>query len=138
MNRLTAKDIYEQASTVPFKYKFYKKVLNSFHKNLMKEVLDSSEGVVLPKQLGVLRVMKAVNRRGMALDFQKTKEYGVKVYHTNMHSDGYFAFFNWNKDHPYGIFGFKNIYKFVATRTNKRELARKIKTENSINKYLEK
>jgi hypothetical protein len=135
--RYTIRDVYEESSDTPHvDYSTYRGVVMRFNELLMEKAIYNGEGVKLPQSLGVIRVKKKkTNPKKRVIDFHKTKKFGVTVYHTNLHSEGYYGFFNWNKDHPYGIFRFKQIYKFFPTRTNKRKLAKTIKEENTIILY---
>lgn len=120
------------------KYSQYKLILDTFHKILCSHIVELGTRYKLPHRLGTISIRKKINtQKRRMVDFQKTKQYGITVYHNNYHSEGKFCFYHWDKDLPYGLFTFKQIYKFEPTRYNKRTLAKGIKERNTINKYLE-
>jgi hypothetical protein len=135
--RLTTKGIYLLSENPQYEYTKYKKVIDTFHKILAEEMMTNGTHYKLPHRLGTLGIRKKKSKSKRAVDFAKTKEYGVTIYHNNYHSEGFYAFYHWNKDFPQAAFTYKQLYKFVPTRYNKRTLARKISDNNSINKYLE-
>ena len=103
----------------------------------MDELITNGSIFELPYQLGSMSISKKVSRKGKQIDFHKTKLYGMTIYFNNNHSGQYYAFFKWNKRGNKCKVGHKPIYKFVATRCRKRELAKAIKDKNSINLYIE-
>lgn len=137
--RYTITDVYENSSNKPHvDYLTYRKIVMRFNELLMDRAMHCGEGVKLPQRLGVMRVKKKkTNPNKRVIDFHKTKKFGETVYHTNLHSEGYYGFFSWDKAHPHGIFKLKTIYKFFPTRTNKRKLAKEIKESNTIILYSE-
>jgi hypothetical protein len=136
--RVTIKTIYEKYPYEYINYKMYKEIITTFHTLLSTEVRNTYEGIKLPNQMGVLRINKRrTNPDNKVIDFKKSKEYGEKIYHTNLHSEGYYGFYNWDKAFPHCVMRLKSIYKFVPTRHNKRALSAKIKSSNVISHYLE-
>lgn len=91
-------------------------------------VLDFAYRVRLPFSLGVMGITKkrlnfASNR--LPIDWENSRKYGRRIYHTNEHTNEYKYRWAW---YP-GTNGTKHAscYLFVPTRTNSRKLAALLK-----------
>lgn len=135
MNRHTERDIYNDLN-IDIEYPKFKKIITCFAEKLSEGIVKG-KSFKLPKRLGILEIRKRVTKFGKSIDFHLTKKYGETIYHTNKHSDGYYALVHWDKSRPQGSFTNKMLWKFTPTRTNKRTIAKSIKENNTINLYLE-
>jgi len=136
--RLTTKGIYKLSESPVCEYSLYKEIIDTFHKVLSHNLIHKGDRYKLPHRLGVLSIRKKkINPNKRMVDFAKTKKHGVTIYHNNYHSEGFYAFYFWDKAYPQGTFRYKQLFKFVPTRYNKRTLSKNISENNSINKYLE-
>lgn len=110
--------------------KKYRDVILRFNKRAMNAILNESKELKLPYRLGSIRIRKCkmdiVNNRPK-IDFGQSRKLGRTVYHLNMHSDGYYYKFYWNRTgcnaKNYRAFCFEPI------RQNSRELSRIIKAK---------
>lgn len=111
----------------------YYKITGEFYKKVMDEILLNSRTFKLPFRMGTLRVCKTKVRLkkldGNCVDWPITVELGKTIYHLNEHSGGYRYYFYWYKERSLipNLF----FYRLIMSRTNKRRLAKLIKT----NKY---
>lgn len=111
-------------------YKLFIILITEFYKGVMKEILYNSRDFNMPYRMGKIMVVKTpvninhLNARSM--DWKKAAELGKPVYHLNEHSSGYKYYFFWNKAKC--IIKNAFYYRFIPTRTNKRYLAKLIKS----------
>jgi len=136
----TLLDIYkEYTKTVPEKIRCTKEQFFNINKKLvekaMHKILYDSEEVKFPV-IGSFRIKKFkqnYNKR-LYIDHKKTKELGVKVYHTNDHREGYAYKWNWRRNK-----GVKNIlyYSFLAARYSvRRKLPQILKNHKEIDYFM--
>lgn len=121
----------------------YVNISKDFFKCLMKEVINNAYEYKLPGKLGIFRIKKFKGLKRQ-IDWSltnkyyseenKTNEEKKRIYHNNKHSSGYNARF-WME--PSRWVSYNKAYTFIATRQNKRDLAKAIKDENVIIKYRE-
>jgi len=84
--------------------------------------------------LGDFFIAKIKGRKKKYVDYQHWKKTGEITFLENLHTDGYYARFYWNKG--YTNIKSKELYSFKPTRTNARKLSKYIQ-ENGINSYRE-
>jgi hypothetical protein len=65
-----------------------RKIIEGFNKEIVNAVIDNREGVELPESLGYLMIVACQPKQINAVDYAKSKKYGVKVYHKNWDTDG--------------------------------------------------
>jgi len=108
----------------------YCNIIYDFYKNIMNSVMRDNIEFKMPYGLGELRVAKTkvnLNRLNIrSVDWVNTVDNGKYIYHLNEHTRGFKYFFHWQKKRK----KIKNLfyYRLVMTRTNKRLLAKLIKT----------
>ena len=149
-NNITLKNIWH---TYPYRYNkkspfyiertAYVNISKDFFQELMTEIIENAYEYKLPNRLGILRVKKFKGLKRQ-IDWKLTNKYYAeenqagtekkRIYHSNTHSSGYNARF-WID--PTMWVSYNKTYTFIATRKNKRDLARAIKDENVIIKYRE-
>lgn len=114
----------------------YRSIVEDYFKHLRDEVLLNSKTISL-HGIGSLCVIKHqpknYNSKSLRVDFKATKEFGKTIYHLNEHSDGFKFRFYWSKT-KYPLIN-KTRYELIATRHNKRLLAKIIKER--ITDYIE-
>lgn len=105
-------------------YKIYRDIISNFFKLLSDNLIVHGKTVKLPFNLGYLDIVKSrkwFKANKLSVDFKSTNELGKTIYYLNDHTDGYKYMCHWSK------VGSKirniNKYRFVLTRTNKRNLA---------------
>ena len=127
MNEVKDNPLYE----IP--YELYKVLVEEFYKRVVHEILYKNKSFDMPYSLGVLSVQKhKINVKLLGgsgthtYDWKATVDLGKPVYHLNEHSHNYRYLFRWNRYKA----NRKNLsfYKLVMTRTNKRLLAKLIKS----------
>ena len=108
----------------------YLNIILDYIKYINYEIIYKASIFKMPYRLGTLQVVKlrsSNNRyKKYSIDFNLTNKYGKTIYHLNEHSDGYKYMFRWSKIKS--VVKNKSKYRFVPTRTNKRNLATNIKS----------
>ena len=74
-----------------------------------------------------------LEKESMKVDWQASRIAGKRVYHLNDHRDNYRYKWYWKKTNA--IVQNKSLYSFTASRANKRELARLLKEDKSIDYF---
>lgn len=105
-------------------YKEYMLILRTFNKLISKLILDGEE---VSLGLGKFSIVKVKDGKKRAVDFGMTRKLGKTIYHLNTHTRGFHYKWKWSKL-GYNISN-KSKYLYRTTRTNNRELSRKIKLE---------
>jgi len=135
-NPYTLKSIYDhyiqdkpERSVYNISFNEYRSIIEDFIKEIVKYMLYEAGTFKLPLRLGTMRIVKLKSSYGRnkrkPVDFNLTKKYGKTIYHFNEHSDGFKYMFKWDKKNC--LVKHKTFYRFIPTRTNKRELAYIIK-----------
>tara|TARA_R100000541_G_scaffold56072_2_gene65294 strand:- start:172 stop:642 length:471 start_codon:yes stop_codon:yes gene_type:complete len=117
-------------------YKTYRSVIEEFNKKTIEDILLNTGEFKVPHRLGEIRIQKRKMKfdpTKMKIDWKATREAGHKVYHLNDHRDNYRYRWYWRKKNV--IVQNKTLYSFIASRANKRELARLLKTDKSIDYF---
>jgi len=108
----------------------YIDIISSYVLKLNEELLDKASIFKMPYRLGTLQIVKLLSsnnrNKKYSIDFNLTNKYGKTIYHLNEHSDGYKYMFKWTKINS--IVKNKSKYRFIPTRTTKRQLAKNIKS----------
>ena len=104
----------------------YIAILKDFFSILTKKVIVDRKKVDLPYNLSSHRIKKIKQSMSSTprIDFNRSKLLGVKVYHLNNHSSGFYFRWFWDR-HPY-LTKNKIMYKFELCKTNTLLLAKEI------------
>jgi len=117
-------------------YKTYRSVCEKFNKKVVEDILYNAGDFKLPYRLGEIRIQKKkmkFDTSKMKINWKATKESGFRVYHMNDHRDNYRYRWYWRKKNV--IVQNKTLYSFIPSRANKRELAKLLKTDKSIDYF---
>ena len=127
-------------------YSDFSKVLNKFNKDITTLIMKDAHEFILPKRLGIIRIKKYkpklkldeegnLKTKYLPVDWKSTNELWAnneearenkkRVYYLNNHSDGYR--YLWYYSTYRSALPNKSLYRFIPTRTNKRDLSRLIK-----------
>ena len=109
-------------------YTTYRKLCVEFNEKIINSMLKDAYEFKLPFGLGTLRIKKTPSKNKKRVDWKSTKEYNTKVFHLNLHTDGFYYRWHWKKKDS--ILTNNSLYSFTPTRKNKRELAGLLKTNN--------
>lgn len=113
-----------------------KTVMYLFNKLLSYWLIEKGYRYKLPHKLGYLEVSKTkMQYVRLKLDYQKWKETGMKIFHENNHSDGWYARTHWEKKSC--KISNKTWYAFKLVRGNTRLIASKMKVEGGHKIYRE-
>lgn len=117
----------------------YGNIIKDINQTIMDKVILESKEIVFPWYMGSLRIKKKKtissyhnNRRYIPKDWKKSKEAGSWVLEFNEHRDGNKYLFSWTKS---GIEEMR-FYRFFPSRSNKRKLAKILKTDMSIDYFI--
>ena len=128
----TAKDFYEsykqdiEPDTVyDVDFDTYRAIIYDYFKLIRDQILDGKE-FIIPYRLGSIQIIKSKPKtytsRSLRYDWKAMKELGKPVYYLNEHSDGRKYRYFWSKRDC--LFVNKTKYMFIASRDNKRTLAK--------------
>ena len=116
-------------------YEEYRDILVEYTKEYVKELFNNNI-LDVPYGLGKLSIVKkkmrieSRSKRGRLFpDWEYWKKTGKLIYHLNEHRDGYEYSFYWKKAY---MLKSKMAYSFIATRKNKRALAKVLKTKPEV------
>lgn len=127
---LSYKDYIEQDTVYDTDLKTFKGVVTDYFKYIRDEIMRESKEVKLPCRLGTLQIIKHKPKeytgKSLRWDWKATKEIGKPVYLLNEHSNFYKYRYHWSKQNC--LLTNKSKYQFVASRQNKRDLCKIIKS----------
>lgn len=127
---LSYKEYIEEGSIYDVPFQTFKAILLDYFKYIRDEIMLNSKEVKLPCRLGTLQIVKHQPKeytgKSLRWDWKSTRELGKPVYYLNEHS-GFFKYrFFWSKQDC--IIPNRIKYMFVASRENKRNLCKLIKS----------
>jgi hypothetical protein len=146
-NCYTSRDLYSDyiKDKIPgdpyyISFKEYYSICGDYYKWIVSQMIDESKTIKLPFRLGYIYVGKRkpailsgatlpFDKRPMnslSIDWKETKKFGKWIHHINDHTGGYKYRFIWSKIECFVLN--REFYRLVFTRTNKRYLAKMIKS----------
>jgi len=123
--------------TIRDKKRKFKEIIKSFNFLSIKFIVDTGYALILPKRVGRFIVVKRKSGKKKYVDLNFFQKTGIKRYHSNKHSEGYYARFKWLKRSPYSLVNNRSIYKFTPFKVARSYLANCIKNRNTIHHYYE-
>lgn len=139
--------IYKESSNKPVLLSEYLQIVNSFFKFLVLRLIDTGF-IILPERLGTLQIIAKKPKisfeenkiKGLSVDWKETKKLWEispedklnkkLIYYFNEETEGYRYRYFWSKKNV--LASNKTYYDLVMTRSNKRLLAKVIKSGNHI------
>jgi hypothetical protein len=110
----------------------YYKIINQYYQAIMDQMINESKTIKLPFRLGHIYIEKKkpkfITHRNVGIDWVESKKLGRWVLFSNDHSRGFKFQFHWSKMFCRVVN--REYYRFVASRNNKRTLAKVIKGGN--------
>lgn len=123
---LSYKDYIEKNTTYDIDLKTFKGVVTDYFKYIRDQIMQESKEFKLPCRLGTLQIIKHQPKeytgKSLRWDWKATRETGKPVYLLNEHSNFYKYRFHWSKQNC--LLSNKSKYQFIASRANKRDLAK--------------
>lgn len=108
-----------------------KQVMYLFNKILSSWLIEKGYRYKLPHRLGYFEVAKTkMQYHLLKFDYGEWNKTGLKVYHENNHSDGWYARLHWEKKGSRVIN--KKWYYFKLVRANQRMIAKQMKENHKI------
>lgn len=128
---LSYKDYIEEGTQYDVDYTTFRNIVTDYFKHIRDEVMLNSKEIKLPCRLGTLQIVKHQPKeytgKSLRWDWKSTRELGKPVYYLNEHSGYYKYRFFWSKQDC--IIPNRIKYMFVASRENKRDLCKIIKSK---------
>ena len=122
-------DNIDKESVYDVTWDTYKNIVHDYFKFIASEVIDNSKEFRLPCRLGYLSIIKSKPKNfdlnSLKMDYGESKKQGKLVLYTNIHSNFYKFRYYWDKSTM--LTPNKSKYQFIASRHNKRYLAKIIK-----------
>lgn len=119
------KENIEQDTIYDIDFNTYRAIVFDYFKFIRDQIFDGKE-FFLPCRLGTIQIVKhkPKNYSGKSLryDWKSMREMGKPMYYLNQHSDFFKYRYYWSKKDC--LFTNKGKYMFIASRDNKRTLAR--------------
>jgi len=109
--------------------KQYGDIIRRANEAISDYVLKDTYHLRLPFALGILYIVKKrINyaASNLPIDWENSKKYGKRIYHTNEHTNEYRYRWMWNLKRASVKHG--ACYFFIPCRTNSRNLAKILKT----------
>ena len=115
----------------------WKNIIYSYNDLFRMYILETGEKVKMPFGFGQFSINKKKRKRrkgkngeyiNMAVDWQKSKKLGKRIYNMNHHTDGFFFGWWWIK--TTATFRQKNLWYFKPARTTSRLLNHYLVTDN--------
>jgi hypothetical protein len=101
-----------------------RKIGKTFNQTIYQAVIDNRDGVELPEQLGWLFIGTCQQSKKQNVDFNKSKQYGVKVSNNNWATDGKLAKIFFSNFAPKHKIKNREYWKFIGCRDFKRTVAK--------------
>ena len=121
------KENIEQDTIYDIDFNTYRAIVFDYFKFIRDQIFDGKE-FFLPCRLGTIQIVKhkpkEYSGKSLRFDWKSMKELGKPVYYLNAHSDFYKYRYYWSKKDC--LFTNKGKYMFIASRDNKRTLAKLI------------
>lgn len=114
-------------STYYIEYSKYKEVVIDFFFELMLLIIRERLIFKVPYRMGYIGIKKnKTTKEKRKPNYKLYKEKNIIVSHTNMHTNGYYFFYHWDK-HSGKYTRFKNmtVYKFKPNRGNDRKIGKR-------------
>lgn len=103
-----------------------KAILYSYNKIISDLIISKGFKIKLPHRVGDLQIKKQkMGFYSLKLDYAEWNKSRTKVFHTNNHSDGWYAKCYWSRGRVINA----GWYTFEFTRGNQRALSKVMKTE---------
>ena len=122
---ISYKEYIESDTQYDIDFQTFKNIIIDYFQYIRDEIMYSSKEIKLPCRLGTLSIIKhqpkEFTSKSLRWDWQETKRLGKPVFLLNEHSNFFKYRFFWSKQGC--LLTNKSLYKFVATRANKRNLA---------------
>lgn len=127
---LSYKEYIEEGTQYDVSYTTFRNIVSDYFKYIRDEVMLNSKEVKLPCRMGTLQIVKHLPKeytgKSLRWDWKSTRELGKPVYYLNEHSGFYKYRFFWSKQDC--IIPNRIKYMFTASRENKRNLCKLIKS----------
>ena len=99
------------------------KLMKDYAKLVSAEIM-SGMTFKIPMRLGFIKIEKTTG--GQPINWLLSKQLKQKIVHKNYNTGGYIYKWRWAKYNHYTIFLNRDMFKFIPTRKNKRDLCKYI------------
>ncbi len=116
----------------------WKIIIHAFNEGFRDYILETGEKLKMPYGFGHFSINKKRRKKqnqtetgtysNLAIDWQKTKEKGKRIYNFNFHTEGFFFGWQWFKDPA--RFRFSDLWYFKPSRVSSRLINHYIKVDD--------
>lgn len=126
---------FVEMTEVEISYDDFVNVINTSNLAIRRICSTNTQGFKMPESLGYVATTRYKPKIGTrSIDWKKSKDAGVRVYHTNFHSFGYKPKIMWYADTLARCRNL-NIYKFVPDRIFSRTVSGLVKAGKIYNEF---
>lgn len=126
---------FVELSGIDIPYTDFVNIINTSNLVIRRIAANNTEGFKLPETLGYIATTRYTPKAGKrSIDWQRSKQAGVRVYHANFHSFGYKPKITWYTD-TLAKCRNMNIYKFVPDRMFSRTVSALVKAGKTYNEF---
>lgn len=134
LNRTLWKRFVDTTGT-QISYALFSQIINDSLDFMRERLVHNISGFKMPEYMGYAAVTQyRPSKPKRLIDWAKTREHNVKVYHTNFHSLGYMPRINWLTA-ELSACKFLNVYKFIPDRKFVRGVSAQMLDGKSYNTY---
>jgi hypothetical protein len=106
----------------------YRKIIKAFIIYVKNKILTTRYGVELPEGLGYMMLLAYKSKKRL-LNKKQSEIYGVKIYETNLHSDGYYAKMLYTNDKMKYKLSNRDMWGFTAIETFRESVSKAFKED---------
>lgn len=111
--------------TLSVSFTQFRKIMYDYNRLVVEHMIETGEGLRLPYGLGYIRLYRKktsyFGKKPYKADGKLTRVKGKPVYHLNLHTDGYFAYYGWMP--RTAMFPTATCFRCRFSRNNTRYLA---------------
>lgn len=95
-------------------------IARTFNKNMVAETMNNTYGVVLPENIGMICINNAGKPKKKLVDYKRSKEVGITVYHKNWETDGHYMRIVYSTGSVRNVIKNNNLFSFTPVLEFKR------------------
>lgn len=136
LSRLSYKEFCKENKDIKLKKNEYDTILRTYGEVIADRIIETGEGYKPPLAFPEIHISKYkpkkyIDKNGeirqrRSIDWQKSRQYGKRIYTLNSHTDGYIVIVTRNK--TTGNINLNDYWSFKGVRYSNRTLASKLKS----------
>jgi len=126
--------LYSSKSENPVSIKEYKNICYAFNKEIARLIIEEGIMYQLPYRLGSIGIKRRKAKfKKLKFDFNEYNKNGIKTFHLNEHSKGWYGFCHWKKKDCRVVGHW--FYEFNLTRDNNRAMSQVFQIPDGYQRY---